>query len=257
MNSTIDVVRAELERLFSLEEMTSISQRFLGLDPEDVGGAAAKGSFAKALTERCYDGDRIDALVDVILASRATVDPRIREFSRFSSGSGGGDEISAGDTFGHFLVLRKLGESELAIAYTARRDGEDCVLKVLRAEATRDKRAAYRFLTANRLVSEVQHPGLPNALDAGESEGRFWVSYASEDGEPLSAWFARTGASRYDDVQPILLGILEPSRRSTTRGSRTATSSSRTCSSASRAGAKDRTSRSSISAPIGCGSASR
>ncbi len=210
MNSTIDVVRAELERLFSLEEMTSISQRFLGLDPEDVGGAAAKGSFAKALTERCYDGDRIDALVDVILASRATVDPRIREFSRFSSGSGGGDEISAGDTFGHFLVLRKLGESELAIAYTARRDGEDCVLKVLRAEATRDKRAAYRFLTANRLVSEVQHPGLPNALDAGESEGRFWVSYASEDGEPLSAWFARTGASRYDDVQPILLGILEP-----------------------------------------------
>src|SRR5258708_37918396 len=121
MNSTIDVVRAELERLFSLEEMTSISQRFLGLDPDDVGGSAARGSFAKALAERCFDGDRIDALVDVILASRAAVDPRIREFTRLA----GGEEISPGDTFEHFLVVRKLGESELAIAYSARRDGED------------------------------------------------------------------------------------------------------------------------------------
>jgi tetratricopeptide (TPR) repeat protein len=206
MNSTIDVVRAELERLFSLEEMTSISQRFLGLDPDDVGGAAAKGSFAKALAERCFDGDRIDALVDVILASRATVDPRIREFTRLAAG----DEISQGDTFEHFLVLKKLGESELAIAYAARRDGEDRVLKVLRHEAARDKRAVYRFLTANRMVSEVLHPGLPSGLDAGESEGRYWVSYVAEDAQPLSAWFARHGASRYDDLQPILLGILEP-----------------------------------------------
>src|SRR5258708_26431072 len=127
MNSTIDVVRAELERLFSLEEMTSISQRFLGLDPDDVGGSAAKGSFAKALAERCFDGDRIDALVDVILASRATVDPRIREFTRL----GGGEEISPGDTYGHFLILRKLGETELALAYAVRRDAEDRVLKRL------------------------------------------------------------------------------------------------------------------------------
>ena len=208
MNSTIDVVRAELERLFSLEEMTSISHRFLGLDPEDVGGSAAKGSFAKALAERCFDGDRMDALIDVILASRSTVDPRIRDFSRLNPTSG--EEISAGDTFEHFLVLRKLGESELAIAYSARRDGEDRILKVLRSEAARDKRAVHRFLTANRMVSDVLHPGLPTGLDAGESEGRYWVSYAASEGQTLSSWFARTGASRYDDLQPILLGILDP-----------------------------------------------
>ncbi|MGH7435662.1 MAG: protein kinase domain-containing protein, partial [Polyangiaceae bacterium] len=188
--------------------MTSISHRFLGLDPEDVGGSAAKGSFAKALAERCFDGDRIDALIDVILASRSTVDPRIRDFSRLNPASG--EEISGGDTFEHFLVLRKLGESELAIAYSARRDGEDCILKVLRAEAARDKRAVHRFLTANRMVSDVLHPGLPTGLDAGESEGRYWVSYAASEGQTLSSWFARTGASRYDDLQPILLGILDP-----------------------------------------------
>ena len=49
MNATIDIVRGELERLFSLEEMTSLSEQLLGLDPSDVGGTSAKGSFAKAL----------------------------------------------------------------------------------------------------------------------------------------------------------------------------------------------------------------
>ncbi len=56
-----------------------MSQRLLGLDPEEVGGATAKASFAKALTERCVDGDRIDALVDVILVSQHGVDPRVRD----------------------------------------------------------------------------------------------------------------------------------------------------------------------------------
>ena len=56
MNPTIDILRGELERLFSLEEMTSMSKRLLGLDPEDVGAPHTKASFAQALTERCVDG---------------------------------------------------------------------------------------------------------------------------------------------------------------------------------------------------------
>ena len=68
--ATIEILRGELERLFTLEEMTSISQTLLGLDPQEVGGASAKASFARALTERCMDGDRIEALVDVLLVSR-------------------------------------------------------------------------------------------------------------------------------------------------------------------------------------------
>ena len=35
MNPTIDILRAELERLFSLDEMTAMSTRLLGLDPHD------------------------------------------------------------------------------------------------------------------------------------------------------------------------------------------------------------------------------
>jgi len=206
MNSTIDILRAELERLFSLDEMTSMSRRLLGLDPQDVGGMTAKGSFARALTERCFERDRLDALVDVILASRKAVDPRVRDASRLM----GDEAIEQGERLGPFMVLRKLGESEQSIVYTAMRDDERCVLKVLRREACRDRRLVQRYLTANRMVAEVDHPGLPRGLEAGEADGRFWISYAEIDAEPLSARLVRTGRSRLEEIEPILRGILEP-----------------------------------------------
>ena len=65
-----------------------MSERLLGLVPDEVGGASAKGSFARALTERCFDGDRLDALVDVILHSRKEVDPA-RPRHRRADGEGG------------------------------------------------------------------------------------------------------------------------------------------------------------------------
>jgi tetratricopeptide (TPR) repeat protein/tRNA A-37 threonylcarbamoyl transferase component Bud32 len=207
MNPTIDILRAELERLFSLDEMTSMSQRLLGLDPEEVGGATAKASFAQALTERCLDGDRIDALVDVILVSRQGVDPRVRDVV----GLFGKEELLPGKALGPYVIGRKLGESELSIVYAAKHGAEERVLKVLRREACRDKRAVQRYLTANRLVAEVEHPGLPQWLEAGESDGAYWISYAHvESMQPLSTRFARTGPSHINELRPLLRSILEP-----------------------------------------------
>ncbi len=207
MNPTIDILRAELERLFSLDELTSMSQRLLGLDPEDVGGGAAKATFAQALTEQCLDHDRIDALVDIILVSRQGVDPRVRDVV----GLFGKEELPSGKSLGPYVLGRKLGESELSIVYTAKHGTEERVLKVLRREACRDRRAVQRFLTANRLVAEVEHPGLPQWLEAGESDGAYWVSYAYvESMQPLSARFARTGPSHINELRPVLRAILEP-----------------------------------------------
>ena len=205
MNPTIDILRAELERLFSLDELTSMSQRLLGLDPEEVGGATAKASFARALTERCMDGDRIDALVDVILVSKHGVDPRVRDIA----GLFGKEDLPVGSSLGGFVIARKLGESELSNVYVARRGSEDRVLKVLKHEACRDRRAVQRLLTANRLVAAVEHPGLPHDIDAGETDGNFWISYRHVDAQPLSARLARTGPSHINEIKPVLRGILE------------------------------------------------
>jgi hypothetical protein len=117
MNPTIDILRAELERLYSLDEMTSMSERLLGLDPDEVGGATAKASFARALTERCIDGDQLEALIDVILVSRQGVDPRVGDVN----GLFGKEELPNGGKLGPFAILRKLGESRQSIVYAAAR----------------------------------------------------------------------------------------------------------------------------------------
>jgi tetratricopeptide (TPR) repeat protein/tRNA A-37 threonylcarbamoyl transferase component Bud32 len=211
MNPTIDILRGELERLFTLEEMTSMSERLLGLVPDEVGGASAKGSYARALTERCFDGDRLDALVDVILHSRKEVDPRVRDIVSLM----GKEELAVGRQLGDFTIQKKIGESDLGIVYQAvRTDGvakATYALKVLRREAARDRRAVHRFLTANRLIGTLDHPGLPRHVEAGEIEpGVYYVAYEHIDGQPLSARLARTGPVSYNELRPILKGILEP-----------------------------------------------
>lgn len=210
MNSTIDILRGELERLFTLEEMTSMSERLLGLSPDEVGGSSAKGSFALALTERCFDGDRLDALVDVILHSRKEVDPRVRDFGTLVAQ----EELASGRQLGDFTIQRKLGESDFAVVYQAlRSDGEASAtytLKVLRREATRDRRSVQRFLTANRLVGTVNHRGLPRNVEAGEIDGLFYVAHTYIEGQSLASRLARTGPVAYAELRPILRGILEP-----------------------------------------------
>jgi serine/threonine protein kinase/lipopolysaccharide biosynthesis regulator YciM len=182
----------------------------LGLDPEQVGDATAKASFAKALTERCVDDDQLEALVDVILVSKPAVDPRVRDIATLL----GKQELSG--KVGPFSIVRKLGESELSFVYLARRSddplsNQECVLKVLKRDLTRDRRAVQRFLTANRLVASVRHAGLPQNITAGElSPGQYYVAYDYVDAQPLSVRFARTGPSHMNELRPILRGILEP-----------------------------------------------
>ena len=183
MDATIDILRGEPERLFPLEEMTSMSQRLLGLAPEDVGGASAKGSFARALTERCLTGDRLEALVDVILVSRKEVDPRVRDAASLA----GRVDFPSGRQLGEFTIQKKLGESDLATTYTAVRAGVTYTLKVIGRAATRDSRALQRYLTANRLVASVAHEGLPRGLEAGElEEGLFYVAHVHVEGQTLA-----------------------------------------------------------------------
>jgi tetratricopeptide (TPR) repeat protein/tRNA A-37 threonylcarbamoyl transferase component Bud32 len=207
MDPTTEILRGELERLFSLDEMTSMSQRLLGLDPADVGGATAKATFARALTEKCIDRDRLEALVDVILVSRHEVDPRVRDVA----GLLGTRDVAPGTTIGPFTVQRKIGESEVAVVYLTQRDGAAFVVKVLRRDAARDRAAVQRFLTANRLVSTLEHEGLPRSIEARELEGGVdYVAYEHVEAQPLAQRLARTGPSHINELKPILRGILEP-----------------------------------------------
>ncbi len=204
---TIDIVRGELERLFSLDEMMALSQDLLGFSPSEIGGAASKASFARALTDRCLEADAIEALLDAVLASRTEVDPRIRELGQ--KGLTLPEEIKAGETFGPFTITKKLGEGPRGFVYAATKDGVDRTLKVYRREATRDARAAHRFVTRVRLAAGVRHEGLPADLTVGIEGGRVWTAYAPIDGQPLAVRIGRTGPLHINEARNILRGVLE------------------------------------------------
>ncbi|MEO5728321.1 MAG: protein kinase, partial [Byssovorax sp.] len=200
-------MRGELERLFSLEEMMALSQDLLGFSPNEIGGAASKASFARALTDRCLEADAIEALLDAVLASRTEVDPRIRELGQ--KGLTLPEEIKIGETFGPFTITKKLGEGPRGIVYTATKDGVDRTLKVHGREATRDARAARRLITRVRLAAGVRHENLPTDLEVGIEGGRVWVAYAPIDGQPLAVRIGRTGPLHINEARSLLRGILE------------------------------------------------
>src|SRR5580658_9856939 len=207
MDATIEILRGELERLFTLDELTRLSTELLGLDPEDVGGLGAKASFARALAERCHDDDRVEALVDVILVSRREVDPRVRNVAALT----GGVEIAPGEPVGPFTVQRKIGEGEVGIVYLAQRGDTAYAVKVLRRDASRDRRAVARFLTHNRLVAGVAHEGLPWGIEARElADGTDYVAYEYIPAQTLAQRFVRKGPAHVSDLRPTLLGSLDP-----------------------------------------------
>lgn len=192
--------------MYELEELVALSRDILGFDPERVGGTAAKASFAGALTSHCLEHDAVEALCDVLLATRSNVSARVADLRL--TGVSSDEELQPGHDFGGYSVLRKLGEGRLAISYLATLDGKEYRLKLLRREATRDARGLHRFLTVTRLAGKLEHPGLPRGLRALELNGRTGILHEHVDGQPLSRRLAGGVPLRLDDARPLIESIL-------------------------------------------------
>ncbi|MBK8994249.1 MAG: tetratricopeptide repeat protein [Myxococcales bacterium] len=205
-----DILRAELERTFELDELLNLSRNVLGFDPEVVGGAAAKGSFANALTQHCVEADAVEALCDALLASKPDVNAKIATIRL--SGLPFDEELRPGQTLGGYTIVRKLGEGRLALTYLAKGADGEYRLRVLRREATRDRRGLHRFLTVSRLIGTISHPGLPKRLTAGQVDDRFLVAHEYVDAQPLSVRISRTGPMHINEARPLLRAVLEALR---------------------------------------------
>ncbi|HXK17431.1 MAG TPA: serine/threonine-protein kinase, partial [Polyangiaceae bacterium] len=202
-----DLLRAELERLYELEELVALSRDILGFDPERVGGTTAKASFAGALTSHCVEHDAVEALCDVLLATRVNVSAQVADIRL--TGVHTDEELKPGSEFGGYTVLRKLGEGRLAISYVVKRGSAEYRLKLLRREATRDARGLHRFLTVTRLAGKIVHPGLPTGVLAVQADGRTGVVHDYVEAQPLAQRLARTGPMHFNEARPLIKGILE------------------------------------------------
>lgn len=210
MTTVIETLRAELERLFELDELLELSRDLLGLDPNEVGGKDAIASYVQALTRHCSQTDAIEALVDAVIATKQDVKPEVHRIRHEGLAEDEDAPLPDGAPFGEFAVLHQLGATGTAIAYLARYRSRDVRLSVLRMEAVRDRRSLNRFKTFLRLLGRVDYPGIPAALSFTEVEGRTVVFHEYLAGVPLQNRITRTGPLHINEAQPVLRAILEP-----------------------------------------------
>ena len=201
------MLRGELERLFSLDELTGLATGVLGLVPEDVGGVGNASTFARALVERCREDHALDALADAIVAARSEVDPKVRD--AIIHGFPATDELAPGATLGAYVVTKKLGEGPLAHTYLAKRGDREVALRVLRSEVSVDRRRTSRYLVHARLVAAIVHTGIPRGGFASFEDGRACIGYDHIEAQPLAARIGRTGPMHLNEARPLLRGVLE------------------------------------------------
>jgi tetratricopeptide (TPR) repeat protein/predicted Ser/Thr protein kinase len=200
-----DILRAELERLFELDELLKFSHDVLGFDPESVGDTFAKASFAGALTAHCAENDAIEALCDGLIASRRGVSSAVENIR--IQGLTREDELRPGD-FGGFRDLRKLAAGRAGINYVGRDGDTEYRIKVFRREVARDRRGLHQVATLTRLLAALTHPGLPRALVVGKAEGRPYVAHEHVRGTPLSG-LDRGTPRFFGEARALLREILE------------------------------------------------
>jgi tetratricopeptide (TPR) repeat protein/tRNA A-37 threonylcarbamoyl transferase component Bud32 len=201
----VDILRTELERLFTASEMLRLVE-LVGIGglvgiPADAGSFTTKAAIARAIAERAVEEGRADALVDVMSYARSSVDEALSDLDALLTRA-----LAPGETFGPFTAHSVVGPSTRGTVYRASHpDGEPRALEILSDRFSRDRRAVYRFLTANRLVATIPHPALVTKLEAGETDGVFWVAHTWVDGAPLTESLAET----WTELRPIALGIAE------------------------------------------------
>lgn len=206
----LEVLRAELERLFNLDDLVRLSRDDLGFDPDEIGGTSTLGAFAGALLAHCEREDAVDALADAIKATGRELSPALLQLTQADPAEEAA--LAAGTDLGVFRIARKLGDGRLGSTYLAKTEGRDVRLKVLHPETSRDRRGLQRYLALTRLAGRIDAVGLPRLVYAGPAGDRYVVAHEYLEGQSLSARVARTGPLHVNEARAILLGLAEAVR---------------------------------------------
>jgi tetratricopeptide (TPR) repeat protein len=204
----IETLQAELERLFDLHSLLGLTREVLGFDPESVGGTTALGSFAQSLVRHCVQCDAIEALCDAIRVLKPNANPELARVC--THGLATNENLAPGSSIGDIQIVRVLGQGRVGASYLGHYGPSQVRLKVLRYEATRDRRGLQRFAAATRLISRVSHPALPSGLVVASAADRVLLVHNYIEGQTLAQRLARSGPIHIMEALPILHAILEP-----------------------------------------------
>ena len=104
-------------------------------------------------------------------------------------------ELATGSMFGKYKIVRIAGRGGKGIVYEALDSILDrkVALKIIRPETLNDTRAleleSHRFLTEARLLANLpKHDHIVGVYEAGDLEGKRFLSMEFVEGRPMTGW---------------------------------------------------------------------
>ena len=96
--------------------------------------------------------------------------------------------LKVGDTFaGSYRIVGEVGSGNNGVVYLARHEllGREVALKVLRPEFANDREFIESLMKEARIAANLNHPNIVQALDAGSSDGIYYLAMEYVKGRTL------------------------------------------------------------------------
>ena len=151
---------------------------------------------AAFLDEACGGDDSLRKQVEALLAAHDEAasfieKPAIEVEARFVASDK--NELTAGQTIGHYQIVSKLGVGGMAEVYLAKDTtlGRKVALKLLPFDFTRDIDRVRRFQQEARAASALNHPNIITIHEVGQVDQRHFIATEFIDGETLRQQISR------------------------------------------------------------------
>jgi len=170
MGNVVDILRGELERLFTARALDDLTEEYLGIDPGQFRGEEdTKAVFVRRLLDWCELNDAILALADIVLfLKKGMVDPRLRQLFRPSESEPPPDE----ETMAGYKAGEKLITMGIATFYRAEKEeeGDDSLqnaIGIVNHDRVQAPGAVQRLLTGLRIYSKTESEHLVDVMEIG------------------------------------------------------------------------------------------
>jgi len=117
---------------------------------------------------------------------------------------------TSGTRFGPYTIYERLGQGGMCLVFRARHESTnyDCALKVLRPDRRADERVRDLFITEADVSLLLDHPNLIRTYEAGEVDGRHYISMELMQGGTLSELQHQCKVNKLPLPQDFVLYIL-------------------------------------------------
>lgn len=194
--NTVDQLRSELERLFTLEELNALGRDLLGRD-DLTAAMATKASMAGALVDGAVASRSVSGLVEAM---------RLVKPEASVAGGVGFRTACEGRSFGELRVGRELSCEGGVATHEGMLAGGAVTVRVAHRADPAVSASIDAWLVALRFAKQR---GLLSTLVVEEAEGVVVVATDAVEGGTVAARVARTGPSHFNEVKAVLAGLLE------------------------------------------------